>query len=83
MRESIPAELIFIDTGNMSRNGTTPMSIVGVVCDVRRDGESDHIAEKCSVFGINEKEYNCLAKLGDIRPKCFTEEAHRYMVHLR
>ena len=67
----------------MNGNGGAPNSIIGVVADIRRDGECDHFAQKCSVFGINEEEYNCLATICEIRPKHFTEEAHRYMVHLR
>ena len=34
--------------------------IVGVVGDLRRDMEGHHYAEKCSVFGINEKELQIL-----------------------
>ena len=60
-----------------------PMSTIGVVADIRRDGECDHVAVKCSVFGINEDEYNSLASICEIRPKYYTEEAHRFMVHCR
>ncbi len=60
-----------------------PVSTVGVVADVRRDGTCDHAAAKCSVFGINEDEYNSFASICEIRPKHFTDEAHRFMVHCR
>ena len=60
-----------------------PMSTIGVVADIRRDGECDHVAVKCSVFGINEDEYNSLASICEIRPKYYTEEAQRFMVHCR
>ena len=60
-----------------------PISIIGVVADIRRDGECDHGASKCSVFGINEEEYNCLATICEIRPKYFTKEAQRFMVLCR
>ena len=68
---------------NITDMSFVPVSTVGVVADVRRDGECDHVAPKCSVFGINEEEYNSLASICEIRPKYFTEEAHRFMVHCR
>ena len=66
--------------GDNSKEST---SIVGIVADVKRDLDCDHVASKCSVFGINEQEYNSLAAICVIRPAFFTEEAHRYMVHCR
>jgi hypothetical protein len=59
------------------------ISTIGIVADIRRDGECDHVATKCSVFGINEEEYNCLATICEIRPKYFTEQAQRFMVLCR
>jgi hypothetical protein len=56
------------------------VSTIGVVADIRRDGECDHVAAKCSVFGINEEEYNCLATICEIKPKYYTVEAQRFMV---
>ena len=67
----------------MAEANFRPMSTIGVVADIKRDGECDHVAVKCSVFGINEDEYNSLASICEIRPKYFTEEAHRFMVHCR
>ena len=67
----------------MTEQSVIPTSIVGIVADVKRDAECDHVASKCSVFGMNKEEYNCLASICEIRPKYFTEQAHRYMVHLR
>lgn len=70
----------------MAQHGSTfkeSTSIVGIVADVRRDAECDHVAAKCCVFGINEQEFNSLSAVCEIRPKYFTEEAHRYMVHTR
>ena len=70
-------------TGKMSENGGIPTSIVGIVADVRRSGEGAHVCSRCSVFGINEEEYNCISTICEIRPKTFTEEADRYMVPIR
>ena len=67
----------------MTETLVIPTSIIGVVADVRRDGECDHSSAKCSIFGINEAEYNCLATISEIRPKYFTEEAQRFMVLCR
>ena len=67
----------------MSETSFTPGATVGVVADIRRDGEGDYIATKCSVFGINEEEYNMLGSVCEIRPKYFTLEAERFMVHCR
>ena len=67
----------------MAETNFTPMSIIGVVADIKRDGECDHVGPKCSVFGINEDEYNCLATICEIRPKYFTTEAQRFMVLCR
>ena len=58
-------------------------SIVGVVADVKRNAECDHEATKCCVFGINEAEFNALAAVSEIRPRFFTNEAHRYVAHIR
>ena len=59
------------------------ISTIGVVADIRRDGEGDYVGAKCSVFGINEEEYNCLASICEIKPKYFTVEAQRFMVICR
>ena len=67
----------------MAEPSITPISTIGIVADIRRDGECDHVATKCSVFGINEKEYNSLSSICEVRPKFFTNEAHRFMVHCR
>ena len=67
----------------MSEPSITPISTIGIVADIRRDGECDHVATRCSVFGINEKEYNSLSSICEVRPKFFTNEAHRFMVHCR
>ena len=67
----------------MSETSFTTVSTVGVVADIRRDGEGDYVATKCSVFGINEEEYNMLGNGCEIRPKYFTLEAERFMVHCR
>ena len=69
--------------GKIYKMSFTPISTIGIVADIRRDGECDHVVTKCSVFGINEDEYNSLASVCQIRPKFFTEEAQRYMVHCR
>ena len=67
----------------MSETSFTPVSTGGVVADIRRDGEGEYIATKGSVFGINEEEYNMLGSVCEIRPKYFTLEAERFMVHCR
>ena len=67
----------------MSEATFTAVSTVGVVADIRRDGEGDYVATKCSVFGINEEEYNMLGSVCEIRPKYFTLEAERFMVLCR
>ena len=67
----------------MSDTSFIPISIIGVVADIRRDGECDHVASKCSVFGITEEEYQCLSTICEVRPKYFTMEAQKFMVFCR
>ena len=67
----------------MSEEGSLLNSVIGVVADVTRNGDGDYVAPMCSVFGINKSEYESLSKIGEIRPKYFTNEAQRYFVKYR
>lgn len=64
----------------MSEERLYPNSVIGVVADITRNGVGDYVAPKCSVFGINESEYESIAEKFEVRPKYFTKEAHRFFV---
>ena len=67
----------------MSEERFCPNSVIGVVADITRNDVGDYVAPKCSVFGINESEYESIAGKFVIRPKYFTKEAQRFFVHCR
>ena len=47
------------------------IKIVGVVADVKLQNENKHGSSKCSVFGLNQSEYDTISEKYPIVPKTY------------
>lgn len=47
------------------------IKIIGVVADVKLQNENKHGSSKCSVFGLNQTEYDAISEKYPIVPKTY------------
>ncbi len=76
---------IFLHTGSIQTTSCAKMaraSIVGIVAEVKRNRENDHICRQCCVYGISQEEFDVIKEMGiETRPRQFEPAAERYVLH--